>query len=82
MKHLMIPHHKIANSGLNVYLTETLFFKDGEANEIFLVKELEDPTIKRIPKEKLNNTYIQKVMSDRRRKYKDFIRVKTGRKKA
>ena len=43
---------------------------------------MQDPTIKRIPKEKLNNAHIQKIMSDRRRKYKDFIRIKTGRKKA
>jgi hypothetical protein len=43
---------------------------------------IQDPVFKRIPKDKLSNPYVQKVMSDRRRKYKDYIRTKTGRKKA
>lgn len=36
IKHLVIPHHKIATSGLNIHITETLFFKEGEAIEIYL----------------------------------------------
>lgn len=37
----MIPTHKIATSGLKIYITETLFFKDGEAMELFLNKDYE-----------------------------------------
>ena len=37
--------------------------------------------IKKIPKEKLNNTLIQKVLGERRKKYRDYIKVKLGKKK-
>ena len=37
--------------------------------------------IKKIPKEKLGNTLIQKVLGERRKKYRDYIKVKLGMKK-
>lgn len=34
----MVPTHKIANNGLALYISQTLFFKDGEATEFYLSK--------------------------------------------
>ena len=61
-------------------IPETLYYKDGEAQELFVNKEIQDATIKRIPKEKLTNTLIQKVLSERRKKQRDYIKVKQGKK--
>jgi len=40
IKHLMVPTHKIATTSLKIHISETLFFKDGEASEFYLSKEL------------------------------------------
>lgn len=81
LKHLMIPHNKIIARGLNIFSSEVVFYKDGEADDMFCSKEVEDPTIKRAHREKISNTFIQKIFGDRRRKYREVVQTFLGKKK-
>lgn len=38
IKHLSIPQNKIIKMGLDIYITETLFFTEGEPNKLYCIK--------------------------------------------
>ena len=47
LKYLIVPHNKIVTRGLNIFIPELVFYKDGEATNLFCCKEVDDPVIKR-----------------------------------
>lgn len=81
IKHLIIPHNKIITKGLEIFLPEILFYKEGEPNKMYCMREVDDPVIKVAHKEKLSSTFILKVFGDRRRKYREVVNTFLGKKK-
>jgi len=37
----MLPHHKIINRGIDIFIPETIFYRDGEPQAIYMNKEIE-----------------------------------------
>jgi hypothetical protein len=58
-----------------------LFYKEGEANKMYCLREVDDPVIKVAHKEKLSSTFILKIFGDRRRKYREVVNTFLGKKK-
>ena len=40
LNRLLLPSHKIIYRGIDIYVPETVFFKDGEAMAIYMNKEI------------------------------------------
>lgn len=82
LKFLILPHNKIINRGLNIFIPEIVFYKDGEATNLFCCREVDDPAIKRALREKLTVHFITKLLGDRRKKYREMVHAFLGVKKA
>ncbi len=41
LKKLVLPHHKIVKRGVDIYIPEICFFKDGESKGLFMNRELD-----------------------------------------
>jgi hypothetical protein len=50
IKHLIVPHNKIVSRGLDLFIPDIIFYKDGEPKNLYCGKEIDDPTIKRVHK--------------------------------
>lgn len=50
LKRLTIPNNKIVLKGLNIYVSEICFYENGELSSLYMNKDIQDPTLKEIPK--------------------------------
>ena len=50
LKRLTIPSNKIVLKGLNIYVSEICFYENGELSSLYMNKDIQDPTLKEIPK--------------------------------
>ena len=65
---LLPPSNKIVTRGLDIFVTETVFYKNGEPSLLMYNREWDEPVLKRSGKEmKINTALIQKLFNDRRR---------------
>lgn len=82
IKKLMVPHHKIVSRCIGIHIPEICFYKEGEADSLYMSTEAAagDVAIVRVGKEKLSNTQIQKILNEKRRKYRDRVTNPTRRK--
>lgn len=71
LKRLIPPANKIVSRGVELYIPEICFYKDGEPSCMFLNKDYNDYVLKEIPKDRLTNIFLQKTFNERRRKYRE-----------
>jgi hypothetical protein len=77
LKKLQLPNNKIVLRGVEFYIPEICFYRDGEAHCLFLNRDLNDYILKEIPKDRLNNIFIRKTLNERRRKYREKLALLT-----
>lgn len=73
LKKLQLPSNKIVLRGVDFFISEICFYKDGEAASLFLNRDFSDNTLKEIQKERLTNIFIRKTFNERRRKYREKL---------
>lgn len=81
MKHLQLPTNKIILKGIDVFISEILFYQEGDIAGLFCNKEIDEPVMKRVPKEKLSGIFLLKMFGDRRRKYREMINNYLGKRR-
>lgn len=77
LKKLQLPNNKIVHRGVDFFISEICFYRDGEATALFLNRDFTDHTLKEIPKERLTNIFIRKTFNERRRKYREKLAMLT-----
>ena len=77
LKKLIPPQNKTMVHTFGVFIPEICFYKEGEAHSLYMNADISEkgpgirePQIIRIKKEKLTNTQIQKILNEKRRKYR------------
>ena len=87
LQKMLYPTHKTIAHPFGIFIPEICFYKDGEADVLYFNAEstekrpgIWEPPIHRVKKEKLNNTQIQKILNDKRRKYREKVGTALRRK--
>jgi len=45
-----LPSHKIISRGVDIFIPETVFFREGEVTGLFMNKDMNDNRIKKVRK--------------------------------
>lgn len=77
LRKLQLPTNKIVTRGVDFFISEICFYRDGEAIGLFLNRDFNDYTLKEIPKERLTHIFIRKTFNERRRKYREKLAMLT-----
>lgn len=78
IKKLLLPNHKIVKRGIDIFIPEVCFFKDGQVKGLFLNKELHDVSLRKIHRNSVTPNLIQKIFSQRQKKYREDIKTLLG----
>lgn len=54
LKKLQLPSNKIVLRGVEFFIPEICFYKDGEPTSLFINRDFHDYTLKEVPKERLD----------------------------
>ena len=77
LKKLLLPANKIVTRGVEFYIPEICFYKEGEAYCLFFTRDIDDSALREVGKDRLNNMFIRKTFNDRRRKYRERLAALT-----